>query len=117
MAAAAMPASHPWRRFAVLVAVVGVFAVVTLDQRALAGVALLAWLLMNGFLENRLGELSWHGSFDLFLLMVLVLAGAVGLALGEVYRAVRELRARWRAGAEAARLAAGFDEKEGTHDA
>jgi hypothetical protein len=39
----------------------------------------LGWLVGNGFLENRSGELSWHTSPDLWLIGVLVVA-AVGLA-------------------------------------
>jgi hypothetical protein len=62
---------------------------------ALAGVVPLGWLVGNGFLENRSGELSWHTSPDLWLIGVLVVAAAVGLALGDGYRQLRDLRRRW----------------------
>jgi len=41
---------------------VGLFAAISLDQLALAGVAVLAALIYNGFLEDRFGQLAWHGS-------------------------------------------------------
>src|SRR5262245_35156810 len=92
--AATVPASHPGWRFLVLAAGVGGVAAVPVDALAVSGVALLAWVLTNGFLENRIGELSWHGWLDELLAMVLVLATVVGLAIGAGYRRVRELRAR-----------------------
>jgi hypothetical protein len=56
--AAALPASQPGWRFTLIAGSVGGFAAITLDQRALAGVVPLGWLIVNGFLEDRLGELS-----------------------------------------------------------
>jgi MFS family permease len=92
---AAVPVRDPgWRHVLIPLAVAG-FAAVTGDQLALFGVVLLGWLVSNGFLENRSGELSWHGSSDLWLIGVLVVAAAVGLAAGEGYRQLRDLRARW----------------------
>ncbi len=44
-----------------------------------SGVVPLAWLVADGFLENRLGELSRHGSTDLYLILQLVVAAALGL--------------------------------------
>src|SRR5690348_13573751 len=95
MCAAALPPNHLWWRLGVLVAVVVGFAAVTGDQVALGGVALLVWLVANGFFENRQGQLSWHGSTDLGLMMVLVVAAAVGLAVGQVRRQLMTPRARW----------------------
>lgn len=95
--AAAFPVADPGWRFAVMALVAGGFAAVSGDQLALAGVVLLGWLVTNGFLENRSDELSWHGSPDLLLATVLVLAAAVGLAAGDGYRQVRAVRARWLA--------------------
>lgn len=83
-----VPAAHPWWRLGLMALLVAGFAAVTLDQVALGGVALMAWLFANGFVENREGELSWHGSADLGFAMVLVLAAAAGLAVGQAYRAV-----------------------------
>jgi len=62
-----------------------------------AGVVPLGWLVSNGFLENRCGELSWHRSADLWLVTAFVVAAAVGLAVGDGYRQLRELRAGWLA--------------------
>lgn len=83
-----VPTAHPWWRLALLAAVVAGFAAATLDQVALGGVALMVWLFANGFVENHEGGLSWHGATDLGFAMVLVLAAAAGLAVGQVYRAV-----------------------------
>jgi len=76
---------------------VGGFAAATGDQLALAGVVPLGWLVSNGFLENRSGELSWHRPADLWLVTVFVVAAAVGLVVGDGYRQLRELRAGWLA--------------------
>jgi hypothetical protein len=92
--------------------VVGGFAAVTLDQRALGGVALVGWLIANGFQENRLGELSWHDSSDMWRMMTLVFFAASGLAAGEGYRQIRELRSRWRAEVERPPLTPDLDQEE-----
>jgi hypothetical protein len=73
---------------------VGLFAAISLDQIALAGVAVLGSLIYNGFLEDRFGQLAWHGTDDLWGLLLLVIVGAGGLALGESVRFVANLRAR-----------------------
>ena len=43
-----------------------------------------------------MGELAWHGSDDLWRLLLLVMVGAFGLALGEAVRYVHNLRIRYR---------------------
>jgi MFS family permease len=96
LVAAAIPTADPEWRFGVMAAAVGLFAAITVDHFALLPVAVLAFLVTNGFLEDRLGELSWHGSTDLWRLLLLVMIGTFGLAAGEVYRQVHALRARWR---------------------
>lgn len=95
--AAPIPTTDTGLRFAVVALAVGLFAALTLDQLALAGVALLGWLVVNGFLIDRFGELSWHGSPDLYRMLLLLVSGAFGLAVGEVCRQLVALRARWLA--------------------
>jgi hypothetical protein len=58
-------------------------------------VTVIGALIFNGFLEDSLGQLAWHAD-DLWRLMLLVVAGAFGLAVGEGYRYVRDLRIRYR---------------------
>jgi MFS family permease len=114
--AALIPTTHVGWRFTVVALAVGVFAALTLDQLALAGVAVLGWLVVNGFLVDRLGELSWHGSADLYRMLLLVVAGTFGLAVGEVYRQLVALRARWMAEALEQAEVTDVDEEE-THGA
>jgi len=94
--AAAIPAGDPGWRFAVMATVVGLFAAISLDQVALAAVAAITALVTNGFIEDRAGQLAWHGSADLWKVLLLVIVGAIGLAIGEAYRYLRKLRALWR---------------------
>jgi hypothetical protein len=81
--AAAAPGA--WRFGIVAVAVV-VFAAVAGDLVAVPTTVGLAWLVVNGFLVDRFGELSWHGRSDLYRAAILVVAGGLGQAVG---------RARW----------------------
>lgn len=90
--AAAIPVAYPGWRFAVMAVAVGAFAAVFVDHVALAVVAVIAFLISNGFLEDRFGQLAWHGSADLWRLLLLVMVGAGGLAVGEGYRFVSNLR-------------------------
>jgi hypothetical protein len=113
--AAMLPAHPPAWHFGVVAIAVGGFAALTQDQLALGGVVPLGWLVTNGFLEDHEGELSWHGSTDIWLLMILVIAAALGLVAGQGYRQVRDLRARWRAGAELSQ-AGDFEEWEDRRD-
>jgi hypothetical protein len=86
---------------------VGLFAAISLDQVAMAGVAVLAALIYNGFLEDRFGQLAWHGSDDLWRLLLVVTVSAWGLALGDGVRFVANLRGR---------SAPNFDRTEGDGD-
>jgi hypothetical protein len=117
LVAAALPASQPGWRFALIALTVGVFAAVTMDHRALAGVALLGWLVVNGFLVDRLGELSWNGPSDIWRMIILVVAAALGRAAGKVYRQIRDLRLRWRAEVDGALLAPDLEEEKKARDA
>jgi hypothetical protein len=93
--------SAAWRLTVIALAVAG-FAATTLDEVALAPVAALGFAILNGFLIDRYGQLSWHGSADLGRLMLLVVAGGVGLGFGEAWRLLRNLRERWLAELEKA---------------
>jgi MFS family permease len=112
LVAAPIPTTHTGWRFAVVAVAVGSFAALTLDQLVLAGVALLGWLVVNGFLVDRLGELSWHGSPDLYRMLLLLVAGAFGLAVGEIFRRLVVLRARWMTEAPEGASALDVDEEE-----
>ena len=94
--ASAVPVSNPGWRFAVMAIAVGVFAAISMDQRALAAIAVLAFGITDGFLEDRAGQLAWHGAGDLWRILALVMAAASGLAAGEAYRMLRDLRPRDR---------------------
>ncbi len=110
--AALIPPVYAGWRFAVVAGAVGVFAVLARDGWAVAAVAALGWLVVNGFLVNRMGELSWHGSADLLRLMALVFIDGIALSLGEGLYGLRDLRARWRTGAQVQALAVEYEEKE-----
>jgi hypothetical protein len=112
LVAAPIPSTHSGWRFAVVAVAVGLFAALTLDGLALAGVAVLGWLVVNGFLVDRLGELSWHGSSDLYRMLLLVVAGAFGLAVGEIFRRLVVLRAVWMAEPREGAPAMDVDEEE-----
>jgi hypothetical protein len=94
--AASVPIADPQWRCAVVAVAVGLFAAFTLDWPAVAAVVLPTWMIMNGFLVNRLGDLSWHGRADLDRFVVLVVAGCLGLAVGKAHRRVHGLRERWQ---------------------
>jgi hypothetical protein len=63
--AAAIPDAYPNWRFGVIAVAVGAFAALTLDEIALGVIAVIAFGIVNGFLEDQFGQLSWHGSEDL----------------------------------------------------
>lgn len=102
--AAVLPAAdHGWR-FAIIAGAVAVFAALSGDVRAVPLVAGIAWLVYNGFLLNALGVLSWHGLDDLWRVLLVMAAGAAGLAAGAGYRR-RVARRGERADAEPVRVA------------
>jgi len=89
--AAAVPAAdQPWR-FAVMAIAVVVFAALSGERLAVACTAGLAWLVVNGFLIDRFGELSWHGPTDLYRAVMLILAGVLGLLIAAVRRRGRDV--------------------------
>jgi hypothetical protein len=85
--AAAAPATGEWRLGIIAIAI-GLFAAFARRPLAVSSTVVLAWLLVNGFLVDRFGELSWHGRADLYRAAALILAGAGGQVVG-VLRLVR----------------------------
>jgi hypothetical protein len=94
-AAASVPIADPQWRCAVVAAALGLFAAFTIDWLAVAALVLPTWMVMHGFLVNRLGDLSWHGRADVDRLVALVIAGGLGLCTGAAYRRMHGLRQRW----------------------
>jgi hypothetical protein len=109
--AAMVPAAYPGWRFGLIAVTVMVFAVVSLDHRALAMVAVIGALIFNGFLENRLGQLAWHTD-DLWRLLLLAMVGGFGLAIGEACRYVLDLRIRYRMADSIALFAPSIEEEK-----
>ena len=87
--AATIPVGLAGWRIGTIAAVLCLFSVATRDPIASAVVAASAYLIADGFLVNRLGDLSWQGPADLRRAGVLAAASAVGLALGWLLRMYR----------------------------
>jgi hypothetical protein len=82
--AASFPGTDPRWRCAIVATAVGLFAAYTTNRAAVVLIIPATWMVMDGFLVNRLGELSWDGGPDLARFLVLVAAGGFGLALGSI---------------------------------
>lgn len=93
--AAAVPASAGAARLGVVAVPLAVFAALPVTATAAAATGVLAFLVVNGFLVNALGQLSWHGVADGWRLLTLAVAVGAGFVGGVVYRAVLR-RLRWR---------------------
>ena len=82
-------------RLALMAAAVAVFCAIA-GWRSGLPVALLGYLLFDGFLANRYGELTWDHQAGPRALGVIAFAAAVGLAVGSLrtnpYRAVALIR-------------------------
>jgi len=72
-------------RFAVLAVGVFAFAATVVDPLAVAVTAGVAFLLFDGFVEGRQGDLVWNGRSDLLRLALLYGVGTLGLILGAVH--------------------------------
>jgi len=114
--AAQVPVASAGWRYGLVEASVGVFAAFTLDPAAVLFLVLATWMIVNGFLVDRSGDLSWHGSADVYRFLILVAVGVAGLGIGEISRRVSDLRERWRLGAVVEAISREFDE-EGRHHA
>jgi hypothetical protein len=84
--AAVLPMSAGALRLGVMAIALTVFAATTADPRAVAAVTALGWLVFDGFLVNRFGDLTWTGRLDEWRLGVLVAGAVVGLAAGVLRR-------------------------------
>ena len=95
MVAAAVPASAAAVRLGVVAVPLAVFAASPVTVAAAAATGVLAFLVVDGFLVNTLGQLSWHGAADGWRLLTLAAVVVGGFLAGAVYRAVRR-RLCWR---------------------
>jgi hypothetical protein len=73
-------------RLAVLASVVALVAISVDDTRAVIAVAGLGCLVFTGFLVNRFGELSWHGTASLWHLSAFAVAAGLGVLLRRTRR-------------------------------
>lgn len=84
--AACLPAAAPAWRLVPVVAAVLAMGVVARHLWALVAVGVLAVLVVDGFLVNRFGELTWHGRWDAYRLLVIAAAAGLGRLLGALHR-------------------------------
>jgi hypothetical protein len=84
--AACLPTSLGDWRLTPVAAALFVTGVWVRHVRVLALVSLVAALVVDGFLVNRLGELSWHGTADAYRLCVGAGSAGLGLLLGTLHR-------------------------------
>jgi hypothetical protein len=92
MAAATVPVNAGGWRLLPVAAVLCLFGVWTVDWVAVAVVAALAYLLIDGFLVNHFGILSWDGTPAVYRLVVVSMSAGVGLAVGAVRHGMHERR-------------------------
>jgi hypothetical protein len=65
-----------------------------MPRRTIIAVAVIAYLLVDGFLVNRSGVLTWDGLPDIYRVLMLTGAAAIGL-LGGVFRPARRRSPMW----------------------
>jgi hypothetical protein len=99
-----LPASDGASRLALVMVAVAVVAALSRDLIAVPCVVVLAWLIVNGFLVDRFGVLSWHGHSDVYRAVMLVAAAGFGQIAGLIWW-------RWRAMRWHAAAPPGLDEK------
>jgi len=101
VSAAFVPVSAGGVRLGLMAAALAAFAAAAVDLRAVAFVTVLAYLVHDGFLVNRMGELTWTGAPDVRRVEILVAAAAAGLAVGAARRwARRQPPAEWTDGVD-----------------
>lgn len=87
--ASALPQNDAVLRYGVLAATVFVFAAVTGRWAAATRVAIIGYLVFDGFLINQMGELSWNGRGDVARILTLSVAVIFGRLFGDCYRLYR----------------------------
>jgi hypothetical protein len=80
--AAAMPAAAGDWRLAPVMAALFAVAARTVSLPGLGLVVLIGYFLVDGFLVNRFGQVTWTGTPDAYRLLMVVAAVAAGLMLG-----------------------------------
>jgi K+-transporting ATPase KdpF subunit len=86
VAAAFVPVSAGGVRLGLMAAALAGFALATVDLRAAAAVTALGYLVFDGFLVNRMGDLTWTGTPDVRRMEILAGAATVGLLVGAFRR-------------------------------
>lgn len=79
---AAFSSGHPTARLVVIALAAALFSAVVADWRSGLPVAVVGYLVFNGFLANRYGELGWHGPTGMRDAAVIVSAATVGWIAG-----------------------------------
>jgi hypothetical protein len=79
---AIFPPEDKTARLMIMAGAIAAACVVLADWRSGLPVAVVGYLLFNGFLVNRYGELSWHGSAGLRGTTVIMSAAYAGLLAG-----------------------------------
>lgn len=90
--AAATPPAAAVARLVALAVYVAAVGAVGRDLVAALATAAIAWTVLDGFLVNRLGVLTWHGSADAARLGVLLAAAAAGWLAALGHRTARHRR-------------------------
>jgi hypothetical protein len=85
-AAELVPAPASGLRLGLMAVALAACAVVTANLRAAALVMVIGYLVFDGFLANRMGELTWTGAPDVRRLCVLAAGTGVGLVAGAARR-------------------------------
>ncbi|WP_432974993.1 hypothetical protein [Dactylosporangium sp. CA-233914] len=92
LAAAVTAASAPVERLVAMAACVCVVGAFGADLVAALATAVIAWSVLNGFLVDRLGTLTWHGTADAIRLTVLCGAALAGWLAALAHRVARHRR-------------------------
>jgi MFS family permease len=87
--ASALPQNDAVLRYGVLAGTVFVFTAVTGRWAAATWVAIIGYLVFDGFLVNQMGELSWNGRDDVARILTLSVAVIVGRLFGDCFRLYR----------------------------